>query len=65
MPGYPGVAEAPKDVRLDSDTGIAQHAEQIAMEAGYSSAMPPGNVSEITPEERALILQWYREARGS
>jgi uncharacterized membrane protein len=65
VPGYPGVNEAPKDVRLDSDAGIAQHAEQIAMEAGYSSAMPPGNVSEITPEERALIVQWFREARGS
>ncbi len=65
VPGYPGVNEAPKDVRLDSDAGIAQHAEQIAMEAGYSTAMPPGNVSEITPEERALIVQWFREARGS
>jgi len=64
-PGYEGVLEAPKDVKFDSDAAIAQRAEQIAMEAGYSTAMPPGNVSEITPAERALIVQWYREARGS
>ena len=65
VPGYDGVFEAPKDVRLASDAGIANHAEQIAMEAGFSTAMPPGNVSEITPEERALIVQWYREASRS
>ena len=63
VPGYEGVLEAPKNVRLDSDAAIANHAEQIAMEAGIRHAMPPGNVSEITPEERALIVQWYREAQ--
>jgi uncharacterized membrane protein len=35
------------------------------MEAGYSTAMPPGNISEITNAERALIVQWYREAGRS
>jgi uncharacterized membrane protein len=64
-PVYEGVLEAPKDVRLDSDAAIANHAEQIAMEAGYSTAMPPGNISEITNAERALIVQWYREAGRS
>lgn len=65
VPGYEGVFEAPKNVRLDSDAGIANHAEQIAMEAGYSTAMPPGNVSEITPAERALLVEWFREAGHS
>jgi uncharacterized membrane protein len=65
VPGYEGVLEAPKDVRFDSDAAIANHAEQIAIEAGYSTAMPPGNVSEITAAERALIVQWYREASRS
>jgi uncharacterized membrane protein len=64
-PVYEGVLEAPKGVHLDSDAAIANHAGQIAMQAGYSTAMPPGNVSEITPAERALIVAWYREARGS
>ena len=35
------------------------------MQAGYSAAMPPGNVTEITREERALIVEWYREATHS
>jgi uncharacterized membrane protein len=64
-PVYEGVLEAPKGVRLDTDAAIANHAEQIAIQAGFSAAMPPGNVSEITPQERALIVQWYREASRS
>jgi uncharacterized membrane protein len=52
-------------VHLDSDAAIANHAEQIAIQAGFATAMPPGNVSEITPEERALIVTWYREATHS
>jgi len=63
-PGHEGVFEAPKDVKLDSDAGIANHAAQIAMEAGFSTAMPPGNVSEITPAERTLLMQWYQESRS-
>ena len=65
QPTYEGVLEAPKDVHLDSDAAIANHAEQIAIQAGYATAMPPGNVSEITAEERALIVAWYREATHS
>jgi uncharacterized membrane protein len=64
-PVYEGVLEAPKNVHLDSDAAIANSAEQIAIQAGYTTAMPPGNVSEITPEERALIVAWYIEATGS
>ncbi len=63
-PVYEGVLEAPKNVHLDSDAAIANHAEQVAMQAGFSHAMPPGNVTEMTPEERALIVAWFREAGG-
>jgi uncharacterized membrane protein len=61
-PSYEGIFEAPKNVRLDSDAAIANHAEQIAIQAGYSTAMPPGNVSGITAEERAILVKWFREA---
>jgi uncharacterized membrane protein len=64
QPNWPGVMEAPKDVHLDSDAAIASHGKDIAMEAGFSHAMPPGNVSEITDKERALIVAWYREANS-
>jgi uncharacterized membrane protein len=65
QPSYEGIYEAPRNVHLDSDAAIANHAELIALQAGYSAAMPPGNVTEITPEERALIVAWYREATHS
>src|SRR5688500_10764067 len=60
-PVWPGVAEAPKNVILDNDIAIANHAREIAIQAGYSRAMPPGNLTEMTEEERALIVAWYRE----
>ncbi|HEV7292549.1 MAG TPA: urate hydroxylase PuuD [Devosia sp.] len=63
-PAWPGVYEAPKNVILDNDIAVANHAREIAIQAGYSHAMPPGNVSEMTPEERALIVEWYREGSG-
>jgi uncharacterized membrane protein len=63
-PVYEGVLEAPKNVHLDSDAAIANHAVEVAMQAGFSHAMPPGNVTEMTPEERALIVAWFREAGG-
>ena len=61
-PVWEGIYEAPKNVRLDSDAAIANHAQEIAIQAGYSHAMPPGNVTEMTDDERALIVAWYREA---
>ncbi|HEY8594792.1 MAG TPA: urate hydroxylase PuuD [Devosiaceae bacterium] len=63
-PVWDGVYEAPKNVRLDSDLAIATHARQIYLQAGVSHAMPPGNVTDITPEERAVLVTWYREATG-
>jgi uncharacterized membrane protein len=63
-PAWPGVYEAPKNVVLDNDIAVANHAKDIAMQAGYAHAMPPGNVSEMTDEERALIVTWFREGSG-
>ncbi len=60
-PSYEGILEAPKNVHLDTDEDIAKHAREIALQAGFSHAMPPGNVTEITEPERALIVGWFRE----
>jgi uncharacterized membrane protein len=35
------------------------------MQAGYAHAMPPGNVTEMTADERALLVEWFREGSGS
>jgi uncharacterized membrane protein len=63
VPGYDGVPFPPKNVVLDTDASIAEHAREIYLQAGLSHAMPPGNVSGITEEERRLIVTWFEEAR--
>ncbi|MBU1336224.1 MAG: urate hydroxylase PuuD [Alphaproteobacteria bacterium] len=63
-PAWPGVYQAPRNVVLDNDIAIANHAKDIAIQAGFAHAMPPGNVSEMTPDERALIVEWFREGSG-
>jgi uncharacterized membrane protein len=60
-PAWEGVHEAPKNVHLDGDIAIANHAREIALQAGYSHAMPPGNITEMTEQERALLVAWFRE----
>jgi uncharacterized membrane protein len=55
---------APKGVRLETPWQIAQHAHTLTMQAGYTHAMPPQNVSGITEEERAQIVAWYRAGRA-
>jgi uncharacterized membrane protein len=61
-PVWEGIARPPKDVILDSETAIAAHAREIYLQAGRSHAMPPGNVTEVTKEERKLLTAWYESA---
>ena len=61
-PVWEGIISAPKGVVLDSDDAIAMHAREIYLQAGRSHAMPPGNVTDITPEERKLLTAWYESA---
>jgi uncharacterized membrane protein len=61
-PSWEGIYHAPKGVLLDSDAGIAEHAREIYLQAGRSHAMPPANVTQITDEERALLVTWFEGA---
>ncbi|MBR2689690.1 MAG: urate hydroxylase PuuD [Aquamicrobium sp.] len=61
-PVYEGIYHAPKGVILDSDATIAEHAREIYLQAGRSHAMPPSNVTQITDQERALLVTWFEEA---
>ncbi|MFC3725023.1 urate hydroxylase PuuD [Neoaquamicrobium sediminum] len=62
-PAWEGLTFAPKGVTLDADVQIAEHAREIYLQAGRSHAMPPGNVSAMTADERALLVAWFEEAR--
>ncbi|WP_265518623.1 urate hydroxylase PuuD [Nitratireductor luteus] len=62
-PAYDGVPIAPKNVKFDTDAEIAAHAREIYLQAGRSHAMPPGNVSGMSEQERRLLVTWFEEAR--
>ncbi|TCD15072.1 urate hydroxylase PuuD [Oricola cellulosilytica] len=63
QPVWEGIYWAPKNVRLETDVQIAEHAREIYLQAGVSHAMPPGNLTSITAAERLTLARWY-EARG-
>lgn len=58
-PVWEGIARAPKNVKLETDGEIAAHAREIYLQAGRSHAMPPGNITDLSPEERRLLVAWY------
>ncbi|MFP5515725.1 MAG: urate hydroxylase PuuD, partial [Alphaproteobacteria bacterium] len=57
QPVWEGIATPPRGVVLEGD-GIRRHAEQIRLQAGFSSAMPPANITGITPQERSVLAAW-------
>jgi len=59
-PAFQGLAEAPKGVKLDTPERVRAAALQIYQQAARSKAMPPGNLTGMTDDERALLDRWYR-----
>jgi uncharacterized membrane protein len=56
-PTFYGLVEAPKGVKLDSDERIRAQAPLIRQTV-RARTMPPGNLTGLTEEERALIERW-------
>jgi uncharacterized membrane protein len=57
-PVWAGIAAAPKGVRFDEPEQIRLHARLIDINAVRSHAMPPGNITEITLDERQTLAAW-------
>ncbi len=57
-PVWDGIAAAPEGILLDSDEQILKHAPLIAIVAVRSNAMPPGNITEMTNDERLVLASW-------
>jgi uncharacterized membrane protein len=53
------VASAPKGAIFDTREHIQARAPLIYQFAVKLRTMPPGNVTQITEEERAAIAGWY------
>jgi uncharacterized membrane protein len=62
-PLWTGIVTAPKGILLDDPEHIRRNARLIGRNAVWSSAMPPGNVTEITGEERATIAAWLADPK--
>jgi uncharacterized membrane protein len=59
-PAFQGLAEAPKGVKLDTRERIEAQRAQIHQQTVLSRAMPPGNLTAMTEEERRLLARWHR-----
>jgi uncharacterized membrane protein len=57
-PTFDGITEAPKGVMLESPQQIRRFAALINQQAVRTETMPPGNATEITDEERAILGAW-------
>lgn len=57
-PDWVGIHLPPKGVVLETNDDMKYWASEIEKVAVLSSAMPPGNITGITDEERALLGQW-------
>ena len=60
VPAIPAFSQAPKGVMFDTPAQIATLSQQIYAQAVKTHAMPLGNVTNITEEERQMLAQWIR-----
>jgi uncharacterized membrane protein len=63
-PVWAGIAVAPKGVMLDTAARIKSQAREIAVASVWSSAMPPSNVTGLTPDERDMLAAWLASERN-
>jgi len=59
-PTFAGFSAPPKGVRLDTARDIELHRGQIGQVAVTTQIMPPGNLTQITEDERALLGRWVQ-----
>ena len=57
-PVWAGIPAAPKGVRLDDADSIKVHASLIDINAVRSNAMPPGNITELSDDDRRVLAAW-------
>ncbi len=58
-PTQPGFAAAPAGIALDTIELTRQHAVKVHQQAVVLKAMPIGNMTNMTDDERALLGAWF------
>jgi uncharacterized membrane protein len=54
-PVWSGIASAPKGVQLDTPEMIRLHAREIELNAVLTNAMPPGNITRVSDQDRMTL----------
>jgi uncharacterized membrane protein len=62
-PKHPSFTEAPKDMKLENVNDLRQFAHVIRVQAVQSNAMPLGNETRMTADERAKLGAWLAAQR--
>lgn len=60
-PTFDGFDEAPKGTMFDTMAEISAKAPLIQQQVVMTDVMPPGNLTEMTDDERALIADWIAQ----
>jgi uncharacterized membrane protein len=59
-PTHESFQEAPKNIALETLADIKKHAATISAQTVQTKAMPLGNQTGMTDEERATLAQWLK-----
>jgi uncharacterized membrane protein len=59
-PTHESFQEAPKNITLETIADIKKHAATISAQTVQTKAMPLGNQTGMTDEERATLAQWLK-----
>ncbi|HEY8274024.1 MAG TPA: hypothetical protein VIG56_05690 [Pseudolabrys sp.] len=59
-PTHESFQEAPKNIALETIADIKKHAATISAQTVQTKAMPLGNQTGMTDEERATLDQWLK-----
>jgi len=57
-PTFPGFQQAPNGLKLDSPALVKAAAQRIEQQTVTTKAMPIGNLTKMTDDERALLEKW-------
>ena len=60
-PVWAGIITAPKGILLDGADHIQRNIRLIGRVAAWSNAMPPGNITEMTGEERSILAAYLTQ----
>ena len=59
-PTHPAFAEAPNNVALETLADLKKHAKAIYVQTVQNKAMPLGNQTHMTDDERAALGRWLQ-----